>query len=570
MSAHRVLGASVVAVALLAGCASVPTSGPIQQGAVVVAAGNDQFIRVIPHEPVADMTPEEIVAGFQEATAASEAGYETARSYLTSSASSSWRPEAGIQIYDAAGLTTTSKAGSVIEEGALSARIDADWQYGVVAPAKRTQWKYSLVRVDGQWRIADLPQGLVLGPGDIARGYRSADLYFFTRDFGTLVPAPVTIPFSASGLATQLVSGLLAGPTSWIAPAVRTAFPEGTRLALGSVPVVDGVAEVQLTREVLNADDATRQKLSAQLVWTLRQLPEVNGVRITINGQALSVTSVPSVQPIGSWSTYDPDALPPSSKGYAVGPKGLVAFSPDGTSATPVSFRTTLRSPAISLDSTRIAGLSADRRQLYVGQFVEGGSASVRYTGADLSRPTWDGSVGAPAGGSVWVAEPGKGLVHITDEGAEVVPVSSAPAGFSDGDIIAAAMSRDATRMAMLVRRGTLIEPWLARIERNGSSVAVSTPVRVDGEISDALDLAWANADTLDVLGTSGASSLEVVEIGVGSPRVRHVSAPDAAVTALAAAPGRVTLTAQVDAVWRQSPPVWARIPDLSQPVYPG
>jgi hypothetical protein len=41
-------------------------------------------------------------------------------------------------------------------------------------------------------------------------------------------------------------------------------------------------------------------------------------------------------------------------------------------------------------------------------------------------------------------------------------------------------------------------------------------------------------------------------------------------VTALAAAPGRVTLTAQADAVWRQSPPVWARIPDLSQPVYPG
>jgi hypothetical protein len=561
-----VVGAAAIAVALLAGCASVPTSGPIQQGAVVVAAGNDQFIRVIPHEPVADMTPEEIVAGFQEATAASEAGYETARSYLTSAASSRWHPDAGIQIYDAAGLTTTSKAGSVIEEGALSARIDADWQYSVVAPAKRVQWTYNLVRVDGQWRIADLPQGLVLGPGDIARGYRSADLYFFTRDFGTLVPAPVTIPFSTSGLATQLVSGLLAGPTTWIAPAVRTAFPEGTRLALGSVPIVDGVAVVQLTREVLNADDATRQKLSAQLVWTLRQLPEVNGVRITINGQALSVPGVASVQPIGSWTTYDPDALPGSAKGYAVGPKGLVAFGPDGTSVTPISFRTTLRSPAVSLDSTRIAGLSADRRQLYVGPLVEGGSASVRYTGADLSRPTWDGS----AGGSVWVADPGKGLVHVTDDVAEVVQVSSAPQGFADADIIAVAVSRDATRMALLVRRGTLIEPWLARIERNGSSVAVSTPVRVDGQISDALDLAWAGADTLDVLGTSGASSLEVVEIGVGSPRVRHAGAPDAAVTTLAAAPGRFTLTGEADAVWRQSPPVWARIPALSQPVYPG
>jgi len=569
MSARHLVGIAVAAT-LLAGCASVPTSGPIQQGPVVVEAGNEQFIRVLPHKPVPDMTPEEIVAGFQEATAASEADYETARSYLTTAASAGWRPDAGVQVYDSTGLTTTTKAGVVIEEGRLAARIDGDWQYDVVAPAKRTQWKYSLVQVDGQWRIADLPRGLVLGPGDIERGYRSADLYFFTRDFATLVPAPITIPFSEPGLATQLVNGLLDGPTTWIAPAVRTAFPEGTRLALGSVPIVDGVAEVQLTREVLQADDPTRQKLSAQLVWTLRQLPEVNGVRITINGQPLAVTSVPSVQPISSWATYDPDALPPSSKGYAVGPKGLVTFSPDGTSAAPLSFRTTLRSPAVSLDSSRIAGLSADRRQLYVGQLVEGGSASVRFTGADLSRPTWDGSVGGPPGGSLWVAEPGKGLVHVTEAGAEAVPVSSAPAGFSDADIIAVALSRDATRMAMLVRRGTLVEPWLARIERNGSSVAVSTPVRVDGEISDALDLAWADANTLDVLGTSGASSLEVVEIGVGSPRVRHVSAPDAAVTALAAAPGRVTLTAQADAVWRQSPPVWARIPDLSQPVYPG
>jgi hypothetical protein len=436
----------------------------------------------------------------------------------------------------------------------------------VIAPARRTQWKYSLVRVDGQWRISDLPQGLVLGPGDVERGYRSAYLYFLTRNFDTLVPAPVTIPFSASGLATQLVSGLLAGPTTWIAPAVRTAFPEGTRLALGSVPIVDGVAEVQLTREVLNADDATRQKLSAQLVWTLRQLPEVTGVRITVNGQALTVPSVASIQPISSWATYDPSAMPSSAKGYAISPKGLVAFSPDDTTTTPVGFRTSLRSPAVSLDSTRIAGLSADRRQLYVGQLVDGGTASVRYTGDDLSRPTWD-STGS---GSVWVADLGKGLVHLTDAGASTVPVSFAPKGFTDPDIVAAAISRDATRMALLVRRGTLIEPWVARIERNAGSVTVSTPVRIDGQISDALGLAWADADTLAVLGTSGESSLEVVEIGVGSPRIRHVSAPDADITSLAAAPGRVMLVGEATAVWRQSAPVWARMADLTSPVYPG
>ena len=42
-----------------------------------------------------------------------------------------------------------------------------------------------------------------------------------------LVPAPVIVPLSGSGLATLLVSTLVSGPTPWIAPAVRTAFPEG-------------------------------------------------------------------------------------------------------------------------------------------------------------------------------------------------------------------------------------------------------------------------------------------------------------------------------------------------------
>ena len=565
MKAWRLSGLAVVA-ALLAGCASVPTSGPIQQGPVVIPAGNDQFIRVIPHEPVADMTPEEIVAGFQEATAASEPGYTTARTYLTPEASARWQPQSGIEVYDSTGLTSSRKAGVVTQEGMLSATIDAAGEYTVVAPAARKQWKYSVVQVDGQWRIADLPQGLVLGPGDIDRGYRTADLYFFTRDFSTLVPAPVTIPFSTSGLATQLVSGLLAGPTSWIAPAVRTAFPEGTKLALGSVPVVDGIAQVQLSRDVLSADDATRQKLSAQMVWTLRQLPEVNGVRITVNGQALAVPSASAVQSIDSWATENPDALQPSAHAYAVGAKGLVQFSDDESGVTPVGLRTQLRSPAVSLDSQRVAGLSADRRDLLVGRLAEGAIAVRRYTGGELSRPTWDAS----GDGTVWVADPGKGLVHITDQNAVLTPVLSAPHVFSDAGIVAVAMSRDGTRLAMLVRRGPFIEPWVARVERNPGSVTVSSPRRVEGQISDALDLAWADSDTLAVLGTSGASSLEVVEIGVGSPGLRHLTPPDVAVTTLAAAPGRLTLAGEPAAVWRQTPPVWTKIPDVTQPVYPG
>lgn len=560
LAALVALGASV-----LSACATIPTSGPVQQGPVVAAAAGDQIVRVIPRAPSAGMTPEEIVRGFQEATASADPNYDVARSYLTDDASAAWNPDAGVAVYDESGLATSTKGAVVTQEGVLSATIAEDGEYGVVAPQRRTRWTYTLAQdTAGQWRIAQLPQGLVLGPGDIARSYRSFDIYYFTKDFANLVPAPVTVPVSPSGQATQLVQRLLAGPTAWIAPAVATAFPVQTRLLLGSVPVTDGVADVSLSREVLNADDATRQKLSAQLVWTLRQVPDIASVRITVNGQALAVSGVASPQPIDSWPTVSPDVLPASATAYAVGAKGLVALN--GEEPTPVAVSPALRTPGVSLDSQQVAGVSADGRSVYVGRLAAGAVAERRYTGTDVSRPSWDRT------GAVWFADAGKGLVQLRGEKWSVVPVSGAPRGFRDADIVAAAVSRDGTRIGLLVRRTNVVEPWVARIERHGEGVTVSFPLRIDSQITEALDLAWADAGTLVVLGTSGATPLEVVDIVVGTPTSRHQTAPETSATSIAAAPGpgRSDLVGDSTMTFEQDGSTWTRIEGITDPVYPG
>jgi hypothetical protein len=549
---------------VLSACTGVPTSGPIQQGPVVAVAGGDQIIRVIAREPSADMSPEEIVRGFQEATASADAEHQIAKKYLTDAAAAAWKPDSGVQVYDDTGLATSTKGDVVTQEGVLSATIAADSQYAVVAPTRRTIWEYRLARVDGEWRIASLPQGLVLGSGDIQRSYRTYDLYYFTRDFVGLVPAPVTMPVSPSGQATLLVTNLLAGPTSWIAPAVRSAFPEGTKLALGTVPVTDGVADVALSAEVLDADDEQRQKLSAQLVWTLRQVPSVTGVRITVNGQPLQVPGVALTQPVDSWSILAPSAFPEAARAYAVGSKGLVALATDGRAGQPLALRPSITSPAVSLDSTLVAGITENRRELVVGELAPGATAVRRWSGSDLSRPTWDRT------GAVWVVDRGTGLVVVRGAKADPVAVGLAPKGFRDADILAVSMARDGTRLAMLVRRGTLVEPWLARVERNGAGIAVSAPMRVDTQLTEALDLAWSDADTLVVLGTSGATSLEVVDIGVGSSRVRHQAVPDATVTSVTAAPSRSYLLGDRGFLWRGAGASWVRVDDLTDPVYPG
>jgi hypothetical protein len=553
----------LVAAGLLSGCAGVPTSGPIEQGPAVGVAGEDQFIRVIARPPRPGMTPEEVVRGFQEATASADAGYTVARQYLTDLASSQWSPGAGVSIYSNAGLTLTQKDSVIAAEGVLSGTIDATGQYSVAAPGETLATSYGLDEVDGEWRISSAPRGLVLAPGDIDRGFRSFDLYYFTRDFSTLVPAPVTVPLSDAGLATQLVRGLLAGPTTWLAPAVATAFPEGTRLALDSVPVVDGVAEVALTTEVLKADDSTRQALSAQIVWTLRQLPDITGVRMTVSGQPVAVPGASVTQPMDSWSTYDPDVLPDNAVAYALDPRGLVSVDLDGKVALVAQLKPAVVLPGVSLDSQRLAGVAPDRRSLWEYRVGSAQAGVRRYTGTDLSRPSWDRS------GGVWVADRGTGLVLVRGGTATAVPVVGLPEGVTDADVIAVAVARDGTRIAILVRRGPRVEPMVARVERTGDQVRVSAPRRVEAVVTAALDIAWQDADTLMVLGTSGASSLEVLQFGVGSSRVRSTSAPEGAAT-LAAGPGRVTLLGSQDSLFRNTGSSWARLVDGTDPTYPG
>ena len=545
----------------LTACSGVPTSGPIEQGPEIAVAGQDQFIRVIARPPVSGMSPEDLVRGFQEASASADGAYVVAREYLTGKAAVLWDPGAGVAVYDKSGLTYTSNSDSVEVQGNLMGSIDSTGQYAVANPGVKLEDSYGLTKVDGEWRLSSVPAGLVLGPGDIDRGFRALDLYYFTRDFGTLVPAPVTIPVSSAGMATQLVRGLLAGPTSWIAPSVRTGFPEGTRLALDSVPVVDGVAQVALSSEVLAADDATRKALSAQVAWTLRQVPSIGSFRLTVGGQPVVVPGQSSVQSVSSWNEYNPD---PAVKGaIAVNDRGLVSVAADNKVEVLGQVKPVIVSPAVDFGATQIAGLSLDRRSLWTARYGGAQRGVKRYAGAELSRPSWD-SVG-----DIWLVDRGNGLVLIRAGVAGRVAIGGLPAGVREADLLAVSISRDGTRAGLLVRRGTRVEPMVARVERSADVVRVSEPIRIESVLTDAVDLAWSDSGTLAVLGTTGASSLQVAYIAVGTARVSSVSVPDGAVS-IATAPSMSTLIGAGGSLYRSVGNTWTSVGTAVDPAYPG
>src|SRR5581483_5063629 len=88
--------------------------------------------------------------------------------------------------------------------------------------------------------------------------------------------------------------------------AVTNAIPAGTQL-VGSVPVTGGVAEVNLSAPFLQDSGHFLAAAAAQVVYTLRQLPDVRDVRLLVEGNP---EPVPRGGRAGSVEDFDPGALP--------------------------------------------------------------------------------------------------------------------------------------------------------------------------------------------------------------------------------------------------------------------
>jgi len=548
----------------LTGCAAVPTSGPIYQGEDVGVQESTQVIRVIARPPRPGMTPSEIVAGFIEASASFEDDHAVARQYLTPSAAVTWNPSTGSTVYDGVPTIVPDGANTVQLTATESARISSDGRYEVSATGRIITIAFTVDYINDEWRIANPPSGLLLNRSDVDRAYRAYDVFFFDPTFTTLVPDSRLFPISGPTVATALVRSLVAGPSDWLAPAVRSALPEGTTLAVDAVPVVDGIARVDFDPAVRLADESTRQAISAQLTWTLRQAPGVRALDLNASGLPLDVPGTPSPQPITAWPSVDPNAMPGGSEAHAVVFGRGVSI--DGSAPLPVSGGAGLASPplsgiAVNLAATTIAGLDQDSR-LWLASTVAGSQSTLALDEPGLSRPSFGGD------SSAWVVD-AEGVVRRVDpDGTTLtVPVDGLSAKAAVESI---AISRDATRAALIVRRGERSFVMLAVIALREGSPRLLSPVRVDTRLTGVTDVAWASSDTLVALGAEGASPQTIYEIDLGRWQVRSLGAPSDPVR-IAAAPNAAYLAASADGlIYSFSSGPWSTIARASSPAYPG
>ncbi|MCL2315490.1 MAG: LpqB family beta-propeller domain-containing protein [Actinomycetia bacterium] len=496
----------------LTGCVTIPTSGPVQE--ITVSAQSDQnnppYIEPLP--PAAGATPGAVLEGFLAAVSSSSPSrFDVARTFLTSEAAAAWDPNAGATIYDSAGHPPNTTATSAAVSAPLIGTLDATGHFTAAYEPDFTH-DFGMVPVDGQWRISDPGPGLLL-PKYLYEGYYQAvPVYFVSPDGRSLVAEQVHLN-TVDATPTGAIQALLRGPSTWLSPAVSTAIPADTRLAATSVTVEGAVAQVSLDDPVAGLADDQRERMAAQILWTLAALPRtptVTGVRITLKGGPYAIPGQDASGVLG-WSqvaAYRPFPDPDVRDGFLLADARLTQLRDDQTGLpSPVPGRLGrygatlgLRSLALSPDLTVVAAVSEDGTRLDTASLGGGDAWVTRLEGRGLTRPQIDHA------GKVWVfhrSETGP-VVSVCDAQACVdAPV----AGLAGAEVVAFRISPDQTRIAVVTQQDGQTRFGLLRLRvLDGLVVDGWQPIPVTtsrGVIVAYRDVAWVGDTQLLVLAES-------------------------------------------------------------------
>jgi len=520
----------------LAGCVSIPDSGPVEEGDGQVPDSNP--ILPFAEGPQAGDNPAAIVSGFLTASAAGFASdFSVAREYLTPEASNDWDPLTRVLVFDSGALTPEwdETTGDIQYSVPVAAEVD-DSGILVESPGgTRESIKFQVAQnTYGEYRIDALDDGAVIAQANFDRLFLPVPLAFSSMDDTTEVPDLRWLPTNNG--ATSAARELIAGPSPWLASAVKTGFPAGSALELDSVVVTDGIAAVQLNSASAGTP-AERSLVQEQLTRTLTTLPGVVAVTVTVGGVALggdgSVTLNPAPLPdntaaalvasrLGAWDGEEmrvvPDdvgALPAHTTNVArayVGP--TAAFLVDGwvlgvsgaLQGSPESL------VSLTPDVTSTDAASPDAQPLEVAPPASVMEFSELYRGKRLVGPSFDRQ------GWIWTAETvNAGTLVAVRPGGDTADID---ARWLDGrSVQALAVSRDGTRVVVLSREGGQQLAEVAAVVRTerGVPLTLGSPLSVGVDVTTAIDAQWIGDLSFAILGEAQdevPSSLWIATVG--------------------------------------------------------
>ena len=536
---RRLMPLALAACLALAGCTSLPTSSA--PAPFDVSAKDGSGIQFSAEGPSADADAATLVNDFLLACAAGpQDDYATARLFLSAASARSWQPETEILVYDtdtAPSVTAGSETATQVDVTVAVLGVASVDAFGVLTrvATSTVSRTFTLVREEGQWRINNPENMVLMSRASFTASFSLANLYFPTAEGGDLVADPRWYP--SRRLASHLLAGLVEGPRQSLAPVTANAIPPGTTVPSQGLDVADGVARVELNA-VMPSSESARTTLAWELVRTLTQVADVLRVNASLSGDVLDMQAIP-VPP-----TYSLDTL------VGAGPGGIGLVS--SSSVTELTAVTDASNPTVSpVDSSLIAWSGTD------GVYAQRGGTTVAFLpgqaplGPSVDRFGW---VWGPATASS--VSVGGGV-----DGAFSVSVESESAG----QIRAVRISPDGTRA--LVLRGSDASAWVGVVERgaSGRPLAIRSLEEIPLEHGSVVDASWTTSTGLALVVRPTGEDDQLVTMPLGGLpssvslpiRVTSMSAggsSSAVVITGTDATGREQVLIRSGALWQNAP----------------
>ena len=513
----------LLAVLVLPGCAGLPTSTDVERAND--AAAESDLVIYQPAPPAPGAEPQEVVAGFLDAMLAYPVSSGTASAYLSTEAADDWAAGDGVRIYRSPSiqLRQVDDSSAVVDlEVQETGRLDRTGHF--IASAGPSGAVLELVRDAGEWRISNPPPGLAITQGYFETYYRSLDVFQFDVEGDELVADPVHLQVGER-LATSLTAALVAGSSPRVAGETRTYVPDPSDWK-PAVTVAAGRATVEFDTSLTTLDLEVRRRLSAQVVRTLGQVPEVEVVRI-VGSDGPLVAGGTTDQPVTAWARFDPP--PPTGRPGAVVDDAVSTLA--GGVASPVE--------GIPEDVVASASLVATRPGAWAAVSGDGTVRVIDAEGERAEQAVGIVSISWDVQGRLWVADRPQGVLRVrlmTGAGVAEVPVEAPLEG-----VTAFALEPGGTRYAVSRAAGDVLAGAVTSVA-DGPVPSLEAPVRVAPDVVNPAGVVWLGASRIAVVG-DGETGRQVYRASIdGSPSDRSAGTaprlPNVTITAVAAGAG--------------------------------
>jgi Sporulation and spore germination/Lipoprotein LpqB beta-propeller domain len=498
------LSSVIVLLAILAGCAVIPSSGPLEVIDTQVEA-DDEFVRVIVKPPAPGMSELDIVQGFITSISDASDDYAIARQYLAADVSAVWAPEE-ILVFDSSSVEFSLQDVNRVEvRGNAVGAITKFNRLRIFEQIKPFRYTFKLDDIDSAKRITKNPDVTLISYGNLIRSYSGYPLYFVDATFEYLTPEAIWLPDFSSGIETTLIREVIAGPKSQL----KTAIPDTLELEFNSVGFEDNFLTVRLRYTSGSAAENQRNLFIAQIVWTLTQLPDIDAVRVYLNSQPVRVNNTIELSR-SLFNQFTQERTPNALPLFVSASDSLLRGDESGV--TEISQIVPLSSMSISKDLSIVAGVRGQRAFVATNlsfsnpQQIESDVRSVEF---DNRLRLW--MVMQQGGLRVWLANS-----NVTR-----------PVALPDNrNVISFSPASDTARAAIVLETPSGGQLRLGEITQQGSALRVLGYRKVERFFADVYDVDWINANELAVLGRVGIEQPEIYVLNVTTGDIKRLGGP--------------------------------------------